>query len=61
VAWEHVLDKEQLTVKLDRSDRTAIIEINDGGIAPNYVTIRLDEQEIGELVAALEGIQISLR
>ncbi|MNH94867.1 hypothetical protein D3C73_474950 [compost metagenome] len=61
MAWETVLDQEQLTVKLDSMDRTALIEVNDGGISPNYVTIRLQDQEIGELIAALEKIRQTLK
>ena len=43
MAWIQVLDKEHLSVKFDDKDEMALLEINDGGISPNYVTIRLNE------------------
>ncbi|MFD0697349.1 hypothetical protein ACFQZT_25060 [Paenibacillus sp. GCM10027628] len=57
MTWHNVLDTEQLTMKLDDQDASALLEINDGGIAPNYVTIRLREPEIDELIAALQQIK----
>ncbi|MBD0380038.1 hypothetical protein [Paenibacillus sedimenti] len=61
MAWHNVLDTEQLTVKLDDQDAAALQEINDGGISPNYVTIRLAEAEIDELVTALLQIKQSIQ
>lgn len=60
LAWVPMLDKEQLSVKWDDQDETALLEINDGGISPNYVTIRLCETEIDELIEALQRIKRSL-
>lgn len=61
MAWIQVLDKEQLSVKFDDKDETALLEINDGGILPNYVTIRLGETEIDELIEALQRIKQAIQ
>lgn len=55
-----MLDKDQLSVKWDDQDETALLEINDGGISPNYVAIRLSETEIDELIEALQRIKQSI-
>ncbi|MEW9699729.1 hypothetical protein [Paenibacillus sp. SI8] len=61
MVWHDVLDKDHLSVKLDDQDQTALLEINDGGISPNYVTIRLDEAGIDELIGALQFIRKAIR
>ncbi|WNR43620.1 hypothetical protein [Paenibacillus roseipurpureus] len=60
MAWVHFLNKDQLSVKWDDKDDAALIEINDGGISPNYVTIRLNEHEIDELIDALQRVKQSI-
>jgi hypothetical protein len=61
MAWVNMLDREQLSVKLDDKDETALLEINDGGITPTYVTIRLHENEIDELIEALQRIKQAIQ
>ncbi|WP_261302372.1 hypothetical protein [Paenibacillus andongensis] len=61
MAWIQVLDKEHLSVKFDDQDETALLEINDGGISPNYVTIRLNENEIDDLIEALQRIKQAIQ
>ncbi|OCT10594.1 hypothetical protein A8709_22375 [Paenibacillus pectinilyticus] len=61
MAWIQILDREHVSVKLDNQDDTALIEINDGGISPNYVTIRLREHEVDELIEALQRVKQSIR
>ncbi len=61
MAWIQVLDKENLSVKFDNKDEVALLEINDGGISPNYVTIRLNETEIDDLIEALKRIKEALQ
>ncbi|CAN7328315.1 hypothetical protein [Paenibacillus sp. LjRoot56] len=61
MAWVQILDKDHLSVKLDDQDDSALIEVNDGGISPNYVTIRLNEQEVDELIEALQRIKQSMQ
>ncbi|OPH61376.1 hypothetical protein BC351_15715 [Paenibacillus ferrarius] len=61
MAWVHMLDRNQLSVKLDDKDEAAIIEVNDGGIAPNYVAIRLNEHEIDELIEALQRVKQAIQ
>ncbi|UKS24677.1 hypothetical protein LOZ80_24065 [Paenibacillus sp. HWE-109] len=57
MAWITMLHREQLSVKLDDKDEAALLEVNDGGIAPSYVTVRLSEHEIDELIEALQRIK----
>ncbi|KQX51719.1 hypothetical protein [Paenibacillus sp. Root444D2] len=61
MAWIQVLDKENLSVKFDDKDEMALLEINDGGISPNYVTIRLNETEIDDLIEALQRIKQAIQ
>ncbi|MDQ0873417.1 hypothetical protein QFZ77_002076 [Paenibacillus sp. V4I3] len=61
MAWIQVLDKEHLSVKFDDKDEVALLEINDGGISPNYVTIRLNEIEIDDLIEALQRIKQAIQ
>ncbi|NOU75123.1 hypothetical protein GC098_27685 [Paenibacillus sp. LMG 31458] len=61
MAWIQVLDKENLSVKFDNKDEVALLEINDGGISPNYVTIRLNETEMDDLIEALKRIKEALQ
>lgn len=61
MAWIQVLDKENLSVKFDDKDEVALLEINDGGISPNYVTIRLNETEIDDLIEALQRIKQAIQ
>lgn len=61
MAWIQFLDKDHLSVKLDDKDDTTLIEINDGGISPNYVTVRLNELEVDELIDALQRIKRSIQ
>lgn len=61
MAWIQVLDKENLSVKFDNKDEVALLEINDGGISPNYVTIRLNETEMDDLIGALKRIKEALQ
>ncbi|MCY9666052.1 hypothetical protein M5X11_13935 [Paenibacillus alginolyticus] len=61
MAWIQVLDKEHLSVKFDDQDEMALLEINDGGISPNYVTIRLNETEIDDLIEALHRIKQAIQ
>ncbi|GFZ82388.1 hypothetical protein GCM10008018_30350 [Paenibacillus marchantiophytorum] len=57
MAWITMLDREQLSVKLDDKDEATLLEVNDGGIAPSYVTVRLSEYEIDELIEVLQRIK----
>ncbi|MCD1259325.1 hypothetical protein B5M42_010805 [Paenibacillus athensensis] len=61
MVWKSVLERDHFTVKLDEKDRTALLEVNDGGIAPAYVTVRLQEQEIDELIDALQQVRNALK
>ncbi|TXK85520.1 hypothetical protein FU659_02900 [Paenibacillus sp. N3.4] len=61
MAWHSILDQDQLTLKLDDEDKAALLEVNDGGISPNYVTVRLKGAEIDALMDALQRIKASIQ
>ncbi|MZQ84678.1 hypothetical protein GQF01_21455 [Paenibacillus sp. 5J-6] len=61
MAWINMLEREQLSVKLDDKDEVALLEINDGGISPNYVTVRLNENEIDELIEVLQRVKRAIQ
>ncbi|TNJ66499.1 hypothetical protein FE784_09530 [Paenibacillus hemerocallicola] len=51
--WQNLLSNDRIEVRFDKSDKTAMLEVNDGGLVPSYMTIRLDVAELDELLAAL--------
>ncbi|MDF2717040.1 MAG: hypothetical protein K0R28_3965 [Paenibacillus sp.] len=51
--WQNLLSGERIEVRYDKSDKTAMLEVNDGGLVPSYMTLRLDADELDELLAAL--------
>ncbi|UJF34449.1 hypothetical protein [Paenibacillus hexagrammi] len=61
MAWHNILEQELISIKWDDRDQEAIIEVNDGGIAPSYVTLRLEAREIDQLIGALNEIQAKIR
>lgn len=54
MAWITMYDDESMSVRRDTEDGSLILEVNDGGISPEYVTVRLDREQasrLGELLA----------
>lgn len=51
--WQSLLANDRIEVRFDKSDKTAMLEVNDGGLIPSYMTIRMDAAELDELLAAL--------
>jgi hypothetical protein len=54
MAWERLLEKNQLEIIVDTDKGTLMLETSSGGAVPRYVTVHIqNEQELDELIAAL--------
>jgi len=54
MAWERLLEKEQLELIVDTEKNHLMIETSSGGAVPRFITIHVStEQEIDEIIAAL--------
>jgi hypothetical protein len=55
VAWERLLEKDQLEIIVDTDKGTLMLETSSGGAVPRYVTVHIqNEQELDELIGALQ-------
>jgi hypothetical protein len=55
VAWERLLEKDQLEIIVDTDKGTLMLETSSGGAVPRYVTVHIqNEQELDELIRALQ-------
>jgi len=52
--WQTLLDMPQLSLRLDKEDGSLLLEVNDGGMNPGYVTCRLQHDEVMELIKGLQ-------
>lgn len=52
--WVTLLDHELMSIRLDQEDNSLLLEVNDGGISPEYVTIRLGMEEVSRLENVLK-------
>lgn len=53
MAWITMLDDEEMSIRQDTEDGSLILELNDGGITPEYVTVRLDREQAAKLAEVL--------
>jgi hypothetical protein len=54
MAWERLLEKNQLEIIVDTDKGNVMLETSSGGAVPRYVTVHIqDEQELDELILAL--------
>ncbi|MGG1550246.1 hypothetical protein [Paenibacillus ferrarius] len=60
MAWITLLDRDRLTLRLDEHDQSLMLEVNDGGISPTYVTLHLDRSEAGVLEDALRAYRAKI-
>ncbi len=51
--WKTLFEEEMITVRMDQEDGSLILETNDGGFSPSYVTVRLDRSHARRLLQAL--------
>jgi hypothetical protein len=55
MAWERLLEKNQLEIIIDMDKGTLMLETSSGGAVPRYITVHIqNEQELNELIAALQ-------
>lgn len=48
----HVLENENISIRVDNKDKMTTIETNSSGLLASYVSVRLNENEIEELIEA---------
>ena len=54
MAWERLLEKDQLEIIVDTEKGTLMLETSTGGAVPRYVTVHVqNEQELNEIINAL--------
>ena len=53
MAWENILRKENLEIRCDKVDKNIILEVNNGGISCEYITLHMGKNEVDELIQAL--------
>jgi hypothetical protein len=55
MAWERLLEKDQLEIIIDTDKGTLMLETSSGGAVPRYVTVHIqNEQELNEILDALQ-------
>lgn len=54
MAWTTMLDADHICIRYDEADQNVILEVNDGGLQPNYVTVHCNADEVKEIVEALQ-------
>ncbi|NRF95569.1 hypothetical protein HQN89_32545 [Paenibacillus frigoriresistens] len=52
--WITLLDHELMNIRLDQDDKSLLIEVNDGGISTEYVTVRLGIDDVKLLEEVLK-------
>lgn len=57
MSWINVLDKDQLSIRVDEKNKEVIIETNSEGPIPKYVTLYLNQFEFEELLETLLKIK----
>lgn len=54
MAWERLLERDQLEIIIDTDKGTLMLETSSGGAVPRYVTVHIQNvQELEEIIAAL--------
>lgn len=53
--WVTLFDHELMSIRLDQEDNSLLLEVNDGGISPEYVTVRLGMEEVSRLENVLKN------
>jgi len=55
MAWERLLEKDQLEIIIDTDKGTLMLETSSGGAVPRYVTVHIqNEQELDDILHALQ-------
>jgi hypothetical protein len=61
MVWKPVYDSEQLSLIVDDEKHIAMLEISSGGYVPRYITLHWNEQELAEVIQALQNAQQLLK
>lgn len=55
MAWERLLEKDQLEIIMDTEKGSLMLETSSGGAVPRYVTVHIQtEQALDEIITALQ-------
>ncbi|WP_135556497.1 hypothetical protein [Paenibacillus cymbidii] len=55
MAWERLLETEQLEVIVDDARRSVMLEVNSGSAVPKYITVHIATvRELDDVIAALQ-------
>ncbi|MCR8633833.1 MULTISPECIES: hypothetical protein [Paenibacillus] len=60
MAWITMYETDALTLVVDDEKQTAMLEVNSGGYRPRYITLHWNEQELAEVIKALQSAHQSL-
>jgi hypothetical protein len=55
MAWKLIYESDHLQLILDDEKQTAMVEISSGGYRPRYITLHWNEQELEEVIKALQS------
>jgi hypothetical protein len=61
MAWKPIYDSEQLSLIVDDDKQVAMLEVSSGGYVPRYVTLHWNEQQLSEVIQALQKAQQQLK
>ncbi|SFM02593.1 hypothetical protein SAMN03159341_11477 [Paenibacillus sp. 1_12] len=61
MAWKPIYESEQLSLIVDDDKQVAMLEVSSGGFVPSYITFHWSEQELAEIIQALQNAQQELK
>lgn len=53
MAWQTIVNKEQLSIVYDDERNHVLLEVNSGGYQPKFVTLHLNKELLNELIQDL--------
>jgi hypothetical protein len=60
MAWITMYENEEMTLVVDDEKQTAMLEVNSGGYRPRYITLHWNEQQLSEVIGALQTARQAL-
>jgi hypothetical protein len=61
MAWNTILQKDQLSIVIDDEHNRVLFETSSGGYRPRYVTLHLNHDELDELISSLQQAKDELK
>jgi len=58
LGWTTIYEEDRISIRMEEEDGSLILEVNDGGFAPDYVTVRLDRRHARKLLDALTAYEV---